>query len=442
MKRIKFFITLAVLGTMATSSYAQDWPQLNGPDRNGISPQKGILKTWPQSGPEVLWKVNIGIGYGGPVIKGDKAYLLDRDDKVGDKLRCFDMNSGKELWSFAYDAPGSVMFPGSRSVPAIDGNRVYSCGPYGQLYCVDTDTHKPVWNKNIWTDFGGERIPQLAISQCPLIYEDLVIVATQAPPACVVDYNKMTGEMKWKTASIGGTGYVSPMLVKISGENQVVMISASARGGFGQAGSGAKVVGIEPLSGKILWEYSNFQCSIPVPGVTDAGENRVFITGGYNAGSALIKIEKKSDGTYGVTEVFRNMEVGSHTLPAILYNGNFYMQCSTNEKKDGLVCLGMDGQVKWKTGREPIFERGSLVLADGVILSTDGLTNLYLIEPTPAAFKPIASANVLGSGGTDTGDQMASRVGGATQNWGPVALANGKLLIRDQGNLVCVKVVK
>lgn len=429
MKKLRIIMVAVLVIAFISESYAQDWPQLLGPDRNGISAQKGLLRTWPQKGPEVLWTANIGIGYGGPVVKSGKVYLLDRDDKTGDMLRCFDFATGKELWSFTYDAPGSVNYPGSRSVPAVDGNRVYSVGPYGQLYCIDTDTHKPLWNKNIWTDFGGTRIPTWAISQCPLIYGDLVIVASQAPQAGVVAYNKMTGELKWQTPSLGGTGYVSPALVKVAGTTQAVMISASARGGFGQAGSGAKVAGIDPLTGKVLWEYTNYNCPIPVPSVIDAGENRIFITGGYNTGSALIKVDKKSDGTFAVTEVFRNNEVGAHTLPPVLYNGNFYMECSTNEKKDGLVCLGIDGTVKWKTGRDPVFERGGMILADGLIIATDGTSKLFLIEPDPTAFKAISSAEMLiGTGGA--------------QNWAPLALADGKLLIRDQSRLVCVKVVK
>ena len=82
------------------------------------------------------------------------------------------------------------MFPGSRSVPAVDGKYVYSCGHNGDLYCIDINTHKPVWNKNIWTDFGGTKLPIWAISQCPLIYGDLVIVSPQAPEAGVIAYNK------------------------------------------------------------------------------------------------------------------------------------------------------------------------------------------------------------------------------------------------------------
>jgi outer membrane protein assembly factor BamB len=414
------------------TAYAQDWPQYFGPARNGVSAQKGILRSWPQQGPEVLWTAEVGIGFGGPVIKAGKVYLLDRDDKVGDKMRCFDFSTGKELWSFSYDAPGSVMFPGSRSVPTIDGNLIYSCGPYGNLYCIDINTKKPVWNKNIWTDFGGGQVPRWAITQCPLVYGDLLILASQAPQAGVVAYEKLTGKVKWTTPSLGAVGYVSPEVVKVGKENHVVMITASA--GRGESASGGKVVGIDPLTGKILWEYANWQCGIPVPGAVDAGEGRVLITGGYQAGAAMIKVEKKADGSYSVTELYKNPDFGSHTQSPVLYNGYFYAQYTTNERKDGLVCMSMDGQIKWKTGRAPLFDKGGSVLADGLLLSTDGSSKLYLIEPDPSAFKPIATADLLKA---ETGDQRFP-----TQNWAPLALADGKLLIRDQSRLMCIRVAE
>ena len=97
--------------------------------------------------------------------------------------------------------------------------------------------------------------------------------------------------------------------------------------------------------------------------------------------------------------------------------------------------MSMDGHIKWKTGRSPLFDKGGIILADGLLLSTDGSKKLYLIEPDPSAFKPIASAELLNvEPGTDT------RFG--TQNWAPLALADGKLLIRDQSRLKCVKVAK
>jgi len=434
MKKVNLIVSLFVLFTCTTQLFAQDWPQYLGPNRNSISTQKGILRTWPSTGPEVLWTANVGIGYGGPVVKDGKVYLLDRDDKAGDNLRCFDLSTGKELWNFAYDAPGSVSFPGSRSVPVVDSKNVYTCGPYGDLYCIDISTHKPVWNKNVWKDFGGAEIPKWAISQCPLIYGDLLILASQAPQAGVVAYEKITGKVKWATPSLGAVGYVSPNIAKIDGKDHVVMVTASERGG----GSKGKVVGIEPLTGNIIWEFANWECAIPVPAAVDAGDNKILVTGGYELGALMIKVEKQADGSYGTTELFRTVEFGDQTKTPLFYNGYFYAEYGTNFRREGLVCMDMNGQIMWKTKREPEFNKGSMILADGLILATNGAKSLYLIEPDPKAFKPIASAELLVEQKADA--QSAERYG--IQNWGPIALAGGKLLIRDQSRMMCVKVAQ
>lgn len=456
---ITFLLSMVCCAALWPCASASDWPQYLGPYRNSVSDQKGLLRSWPTNGPEVLWTVSVGRGFGGPVVKDGKVYLLDRDDKVGDNLRCLDLATGKELWHFAYEAPGSVQFPGSRSVPTVDGNRVYSCGPFGHLYCVDTETHKPVWHKNVWTDFGGAprgrsaqaggsagRFPTWAITQCPLVYGDLLIVASQAPEAGVVAYDKLTGQVRWKTASLGYVGYVSPTIVKVAGQDHVVMVTPSTnpflRSSPDEDRLGS-VVGIDPRTGEILWKYEKWHCHIPVAPAVDAGENRVLVVGGYELGATMIQVQKKPDGRYEATELFTTKEFGDQTKPPILHKGHFYAQYGTNTRRDGLVCMSMDGQVLWKTRRSPDFNKGSMILAEGLILATDGAQTLYLIEPDPSGFKPLASAKVLGEGGTGSeSDPIASRVGGRTQNWAPMALADGKLLVRDQTQLKCLKVAQ
>jgi outer membrane protein assembly factor BamB len=444
MKVKKMSIMLILLTVSSFIINAQDWPQYLGPNRNSTSPQKGILRSWPEKGPEVLWTVDVGTGYGGPVVKDGKVYLLDRDDKVGDIMRCFDFSNGKELWRYGYDAPGSVMFPGSRSVPAVDGNYVYSCGHNGDLYCININTHKPAWNKNIWTDFGGDQLPIWAITQCPLIYGDLCIVASQAPEAGVVAYNKLTGNIAWKTPNLVNESYASPSVVKIDGKDHIVMVISSTNpiGHRELPQTPGKIVGIEPLTGKILWEYDDWVCHISVPCALDAGNNRVIVVGGYEFGVVMIKVDKKADGSFGVTELFKHNNFGDHTKPPILYNGYFYAQFSTNSRRDGLACMNMDGEVMWSTRRAPLFDKGSMILAEELILATDGQQTLYLIEPDPSGFKPLASAKLLGATGSSGNDPMASRIGGAVQNWAPIALADGKLLIRDQTRMMCVKVTR
>jgi outer membrane protein assembly factor BamB len=423
---------------------AQDWPQFLGIDRNSTSPQKGLLRNWPEKGPEVLWSAGVGIGYGGPVVKDGKVYLLDRDDETGDIMRCFSLQTGEELWKYSYDAPGSVSFPGSRSVPVVDDRHVYSCGPYGDLYCIDIKTHSPVWKKNVWTDFGGKKIPIWAISQCPVLYGNLLIVASQAPDAGVVAYDKLTGDVVWKTPNLGNETYVSPKVLKIHGEDHVVMVTSSTNpfgnhGGEKEATKG-NVTGLNPRTGETLWQYSNWECHISVPCPVLAGDNKLLIVGGYERGATMIQVNKKADGSFDTSELFTTLEFGDQTKPPVFHNGYFYAMFRTNRKRDGLVCMDVNGNIMWKTGRNPNFDRGSMILADGLLLATDGLKTLYLIEPDPAAFKALAKADVLSEGGVNT--EGMSSVGGGTQNWAPIALANGKLLVRDQAKIVCVKVVE
>jgi outer membrane protein assembly factor BamB len=402
------------------------------------------------------------------------------------------------------------MFNGSRTVPTVDGDLVYTCGPLGDLHAININTHKPAWHKNVWTDFGGgstlpafrqappmrgsqtstpggappappgppggppparpggppavapggppaaapggppaaapggpppaqagaqgrgftppapgAQLPTWAITQNPLIYRNLVIVASQAPQAGVVAYDKLTGDLKWKTDPLsGGVGYASPSIVKVAGEDHLVMVTAAA--GMGRNAGGGSANGLDPLTGKLLWSYTNWQCRIPVGHAVDAGEGRVLLAGGYGAGSALFRVQKKTDGGYDVAELFKNPDFGSHTQPPIVYKDHFYAQYTINERSDGLVCMTMDGQVKWKTGEEPPFSKGGAVLADGLLLAVDGNTKLYLIDPDPAGFKPLANAELLEPG----------------NNWAPIALVDGKLLVRDQKQLKCLQVAQ
>ncbi|MEE8377462.1 MAG: PQQ-binding-like beta-propeller repeat protein [Candidatus Aminicenantaceae bacterium] len=407
-------ITLLFVATLGSLSFGNDWPQYLGPTRNAISSETGLLQSWPAEGPEVLWTVPLGDGFGGPAVSKGKVYVLDRITNKEDILRCLDLATGEEEWTFSYNAPGQVDRPGSRSVPTIEGKYVYICGPFGHVHCINMETHKAVWSKNIWTDFGGGDIPRWGISQNPLIYGDFVILASQTQKAGVVAYNKLNGSVEWASSVLpGATGYVSPQLIKSSGEDHLVMIPANAG-----------VLGMDPQTGKVLWSYEGWQCKIPVPNVTEIGDGQIFITGGYRAGSAMIKVTKEQ-GEFVVEELFKTDEFGTHVHPAILYKEYLYGHCSTNETRDGLVCMDLTGKIMWKTGRTPLFDKGGFILVDGLFLSMDGNKGvLYLHEPNPTGFKELAKAKLLEPG----------------TNWAPLALTDGKLLIRDQKQMKCVVV--
>ena len=407
---------LFIIFFLTNICFSSDWPQYLGPDRNSVSSETGLLRSWPPEGPKVLWTAALGNGYGGPAISEGRVYIYDRvDDKVN-VLRCLDLLTGREEWTFRYEAPGRFSYGGSRSVPSIDGSRIYVCDILGNLHCIDKSSHKALWHKNIWSDFEKNDFPKWAIAQNPLVYKNKVIIASQTSEAGLVAYDKKTGAIIWKSVKLpGDPGYVSPVIVKIDNEDHLVIISASRN----QGAEGA-VCGFDPENGRLLWSYP-WKCKTPVPNVTETGSNRLFVTGGYLAGGALIQIIKNGD-SWKVNELMFSKEFGTHVHPAIFYQGHLYSQCTNNQVREGFMCMDLNGNIKWKTGRKPVFDKGGYILADDMIISSDGSKLLYLIAPAPEGFKVLALAELL-----DT-----------KQAWAPLALSDGKLLIRDQEKMKCI----
>lgn len=403
-------------GTDAPAKPACDWPQYLGPDRDGRSKADGLARAWPEGGPEVLWTVKLGEGYAGPCVSAGEVFVLDRvggDDDTKDVLRCFGLEDGKERWVFAYDAPGKYSYPGSRTTPAADAERVYILGPLGDVHAIDRATHKAVWKKNLFEDYGAQKL-LWAVSQSPLLYKDTVIVAPQKRCG-IVAYDCATGDTVWETPALGGMSYASPMLMTIDGVDQVVIIS----------GKGT-VTSADASTGKVLWTYSGWKCSVPITSPVAIGDGRVFLTGGYRAGSAMLRVEKDGD-AFKVMELFKTNEVGAQMHLPLLRDGHMYVSSNANSRHDGLTCMDFDGNIKWKTGRSPNFGRGSLLLAGDLIYLMDGdSAELYLIEATPEKYTELARAKLLG--------------GKCKQSWAPLALADGKLLIRNQSEMKCLDV--
>ena len=411
------FIAGVLLIAFAVSA---DWPQFQGPNRDGSSPETGLARTWPSGGPKVLWSIPLGQGYGSPSVRDGEVYILDRMKDQQDILRCLDLQTGKELWNYAYDAPGSISHNGSRTAPTVDAQCVFSVGMLGHFTCVDRKTHQPVWAKNLLADFKLEP-PTWGVAQAPSLYKDLVIVAPQAPDAFVAAYKRDTGDVVWKVPSLGLVGYSTPVVVKLAGVDQAVMVAASPKSG----GTPGKVAGISLEDGAILWAYEGWRCHIPIPYPTLLPDDRLFITGGYGAGSAMIQV-KQEDGKYVVKELFKTDACGSQIQQPLFHDGYLYLNSNSNEREDGMMCLALDGQIKWKTHDswfDTTFERGPLLLADGLILNLDGKKGiLHLVEPSPDGFKNVAEAKIFGG----------------KEIWAPMALSRGKLLLRNQDEMKCL----
>ena len=370
------------------------------------------MKSWPAEGPREVWSLAVGAGFGGVAVKDGEVYLLDREPEKSDILRCIDLSDGREMWRLSYAAPGKISYSGSRSHPAVDSKSVFVFSPFGELRCVDRASHEEVWLRDTMKEYGAPK-PNWAFTQSPLLYKDKVIVAPMGASVSAVAYHKMTGEVRWESQKIAGAAsYASPMLARIEGVDQVLLLTTTT------------TAGLDAKTGKTLWSSDAYACKIPIASPAYLKDGLVFVTGGYGAGCAMFKVSKNDSG-FQVETVFKNRDCNGQIHQPILYNNHLYLNGNDKSKRHGMLCMDLQGNVKWKTGMTPAFDWGGLVLADDMLYAVDGTRgDLCLISPNAAAYSEISRANFLGG----------------KQIWATLALADGKVLLRDQHQLKCVDV--
>lgn len=195
-------LSLVVVGLAA----AADWPQWRGPDRSGVSKETGLLKSWPKEGPARLWTYkNLGIGYSGPAIVGDRLYTMGARDEVTYVI-ALDVNKGTELWSakvgpiFTY--AGNSWGDGPRSTPTIDGDHLYSLDANGELVCLETAKGKEIWRKNLAKDLGGEMMTEWGFSESILIDGDKLICTPGGDKGTLAALDKKTGAVLWRSTEL------------------------------------------------------------------------------------------------------------------------------------------------------------------------------------------------------------------------------------------------
>src|SRR5579872_5926776 len=228
---------------------ADDWPQWRGPQRNGTSSEKGLLKEWPQAGPKLLWQAKeIGYGFGAPAVAGGRIYLLANRGLGNEFVQALDARDGKPIWSMRVGKVGNPdqqpNYPAARSTPTVDGERLYVLGSDGDLVCLETATGKERWRKSLRADFGGQ--PGVwAYSESPLVDGNAVVCTPGGSADTLVALNKQTGDVIWRSAVPGGdqAAYASIIVVTVGGVKQYVQFLHNG------------VVGVDAKSGKFLWRY-------------------------------------------------------------------------------------------------------------------------------------------------------------------------------------------
>lgn len=346
-----------------------DWPGYQGADRDGVVRDARILADWPEAGPAVMWSIDAAPGFGGAAIVGDSVYLLDRNGIQGDRLRSIHLHTGEQRWAIDYDAPGRLSYDGARSTPTVESTasnqRAYTVGPLGHITCFDLVNATILWQKHMEQDFGADP-PKWGWSQSPLVYGDWVVIQPMADDAGLVALNQETGQVAWQSKSIGNEGYASPRIVTLAGTKQLVTFTAT------------QVTGLDPKTGDILWAYNNIPAKRAIPTPAVVGDDKLFITAGYDAGSALIQIVKEDDG-FTVKELLRDQNHGAQVHSALPVGQHLYVNLNTNENlrqrgKDahGMGCFDADGKLVWKTNNAPDINRGGVIALGEYLITLGG----------------------------------------------------------------------
>ena len=413
-------LVLVVIAAVTVAAVPGDWPGFRGPNRDNISTETGLYRTWPAGGPKVLWKTTVAEGYAGAAIKAGRLYINDYDEaKKEYAVRCLSMADGKEVWRWSYPVDVRPSHGITRTVPSVGETLLFSLDQKCRLHAIDLKTGKLAWEKNLVQEYKTT-IPGWYAGQNPLLDGTRVIIATGGD-ALAVAFDQATGKEIWRSKNPGNDlmSHSSLMPATIGGIKQYLYLSMN------------KVMGVAAADGQILWTIPFATKMAAVPSPISIGDGRVFITSGYEAGSMMFQVGKAATGfaarkLYDLTSTQFNSEV--HT--PILYKN--YLFAVGSKTRGRFTCLGLDGKVVWQSpvssgdaAASRTFELGGFLLADGMFFVLDGNTGmLRLIEASTTEYKELASAQIL------EGDNV----------WGPLALSNGRLVIRDMNKMVCLQV--
>jgi outer membrane protein assembly factor BamB len=395
----------------AVAASAGEWPQILGPKRNGQAEVEQI-GAWPAAGPRQIWRATVGEGYAGPAVAGGRVLLFDRSaDK--DRVRAFDPDTGKVVWSAEFAAAyrgGIDADTGPRCVPVAHDGRLFLLSAGGDLHAVSLNLGKPLWTRNLYADYGAPD-GYFGAGSTPIVQGDRLLVnvggrETSGIVALAVD----TGRTVWN-ATDEQASYSSPTAADVANERHVVFVTRY------------NVVSVDPASGKVRFRFPFGKRGPTVNAATPlVFGDRLFVTASYGVGAALAQI-----GPAGAKTLWANDEtLSSQYNTPVYFEGHLY---GIHGREDigpaALRCVeAASGKVKWE---EAGFGVAHIILADGkmLILKNDG--ELVLAEPSPDRFRKLAAARV--------GDGVTRAL---------PALSVGRLYFRSNegggGSLVCLNV--
>jgi outer membrane protein assembly factor BamB len=413
--------TLSKPKPLARDAVTHDWTAFLGPTHNAISTETRLSRKLP---PPLIWELTKGTGYASPAIAGERLVFLHR---VGNEeiVECLHPETGTAHWQFRYPTDFEDRYGynnGPRSSPVIDAAKAYTVGAQGQLHCLDLETGKLIWKRDLEKEY---RVHQdfFGTASTPLIEGQLLVVNVGVPGGpCVVGLDKATGREIWRAGTEWGPSYASPVPAVIHGKRRVLVFA----GGESDPPAGG-LLSIDPSNGRVdftfPWRsrtYESVNASCPV-----VFDNKVFISASYRTGGALVEIRPD----FTLRPLWTTQEFGLHFNTPVCKDGYFYGFDGRNEPDASLACVdAASGHVVWRETPEwtETIEaggrrqqqlvgtyRGSLLAVDGQFLCLGELGHLLWMDLTPKGYKAVSRAWLFA----------------ARESWGLPVLSRGLLYV-------------
>ena len=415
-------LSLGVLLVVSGSAVAADpspWPQWRGPNRDGIAPAHGLLGSWKDKAPPLLWAAKgMGGGYASPSLMDNTLYTTGESEgqqfvialKLPEKGGS---TSPKEEWRTPISKAADVGYPGSRCTPTIDGDYLYATSTAGDIACLERKTGKIVWTKNMTAEFAGKMMSGWGFSESPLIDGDKLVITPGSDEAAIVALNKKTGDVIWKSEipKTNGAAYSSLVVSEGAGVRQYVTLL------------GRGLVSVAAKDGKLLWTYdkvANPTANIPTPIVKG---DYVFASTGYGTGAGLVKLHKDGDEIKADEIYFLSAnKLQNHHGGMVLIDGYLYGGTGNNEGFP--ICVEFEtGKIAWREPRGPGKGSAAVTFADGNLYFRYQDGKVALIRATPDGYQEEGTFDI-----PEVNDQPS---------WPHPVIADGLLYLREQDTLYC-----
>lgn len=407
----------------STSSLKGTWTRFRGADYDNIVKNSVPLKnSWSGNEPEIKWSVDLGEGHAGAAIYEGKVYVMDYDEATrSDALRCFSLEEGKELWRRSYKVTLKRNHGMSRTVPAVTADYVLTIGPRCHVMCVKRETGDLMWGLDMAAQYKTE-VPLWFTGQCPMIDGNKAILAPGGT-SVMIAVDMATGKVLWETPNPGGIkmSHSSIMPWTFSGKKMYVYSAVGAVLAVSAEGSD---------EGKILWQSTAWNHAVVAPAPVCFPDGKIFLTAGYGAGSMVIKVSQAGNGyKVDVLKQYAPKEgMACEQQTPVVWDDMMY----AIEPKDAgplrnqLICVDPNDVTKviWTSGKDGRFGLGPYLIADQKMYILDDEGVLTMVKPDKKKYVQLAQKKLFD--GQDA--------------WGPMALADGFLVLRDSKKMYGIKI--